>query len=499
MRNKIQLLIDRIKGGKSFNIQMHIVMMMSSFCLISFLSVWLFQIVFLDDFYRSVKINAMKNNASQISKMVPTVDFSINLDAADFNIKMQSISIENDACAVIVNVSNGMTVSANSYRPNCPITNLSNFMIQNLWNATIKNDGKLTLFTNDRLDILDEVNVNDKNVRNIVQMQISNDLNGDDVLIILSTVIRPIDIVTQILESQMWNIVLIILGCSIVFSYLLSKTIASPLKKVNEQAKMLAKGNYDPVFDEKGYQEISELSKTLNYAANELSKVDKLRKDIIANVSHDLRTPLTMISGYGEVIRDIPNENTAENVQIIIDEANRLTRMVNNILDISQFQSGNVTMEFEEVNITEVIKDIVLRYQKMLANKDYDISFDFDDEIIIEADKTRLEQVLYNLLSNAINYSNDEKEIIVKQTIIDDKVRIDVIDKGVGIAEEDLPYIWDKYHCSTKTDDKHNVGIGLGLSIAKAILDEHCAEYGVKSEIGKGSDFYFSINLSKRS
>ena len=154
----------------------------------------------------------------------------------------------------------------------------------------------------------------------------------------------------------------------------------------------------------KGYLEIEELSNTLNYAAKELSKVESLRRELIANMSHDLRTPLTMISGYGEVMRDIPGENTAENVQIIIDETKRLTNLVNDMLDLSKLQAGAQEINSSSFNITEEIEHIIARYDKLLTNKDFTIQFQYDKPVFVKADIIKINQVIYNLINNAINY-----------------------------------------------------------------------------------------------
>lgn len=141
-----------------------------------------------------------------------------------------------------------------------------------------------------------------------------------------------------------------------------------------------------------------ELAATLNYAAAELSKVEDLRRELIANVSHDLRTPLTMISGYAEVMRDIPGENTPENVQIVIDEANRLTGIVNDLLDLSKLQAGALTLTVSEFNLTEDIRNTLHRYDKLA---DFSFPFTYDRTVYVCADQLKISQVLYNLVNNA--------------------------------------------------------------------------------------------------
>ena len=231
----------------------------------------------------------------------------------------------------------------------------------------------------------------------------------------------------------------------------------------------------------------------MNFAAKELSKADELRNELIANVSHDLRTPLTMIVGYSEVMRDIPGENSPENVQVIIDEATRLSSLVNDLLDISRLQSGTSKITRGEYNITDSIHRIISRFDKLKENEGYIITFDADEDVYINADENRLSQVIYNLITNAINYTSRDKRVNVRQKVSGDTVRIEITDNGEGIAKEDLPYIWDRYYRVDKTHKRAQMGTGLGLSIVKTVLESHGAVYGVDSTIGVGSTFWFEL------
>ncbi|MFR1598796.1 MAG: sensor histidine kinase [Coprobacillus cateniformis] len=264
---------------------------------------------------------------------------------------------------------------------------------------------------------------------------------------------------------------------------------------INRQ-KVLAGGEYNVKFKGKGYLEVEELSNTLNYAANELSKVDNLRKELIANTSHDLRTPLTMIAGYGEVMRDIPGENT-QNVQIIIDETNRLTALVNDMLDLSKLQSGAMHLECIPFNITQEIQRIISRYDKLLTHQEIEIIFEHNEEVEVNGDIVKLGQVIYNLINNAINYCGEDHKVIVRQLCKDQKIRLEFIDHGEGIEEEQLPYIWDRYYKVDKTHVRSKVGSGLGLSIVKAVLELHQAEYGVISKLHEGTIFWLSLPIHK--
>ncbi|MFQ8601435.1 MAG: sensor histidine kinase, partial [Oscillospiraceae bacterium] len=236
---------------------------------------------------------------------------------------------------------------------------------------------------------------------------------------------------------------------------------------------------------------------TLNYAAEELSKVEGLRRELIANVSHDLRTPLTMISGYGEVMRDLPGENTPENVQIIIDEARRLTSLVNDMLDISKFQSGTQKLHRTRFNLTQAIRDTLGRYNKLTEKDGYAISFASDQEVYVHADELRISQVVYNFINNAITYTGPDKCIYLRQLVEGNSVKIEVRDTGEGIDPDKLQYIWDRYYKVDKAHKRAQIGTGLGLSIVKSILDLHGARYGVKSKTGEGSIFWFELQIDR--
>ena len=269
---------------------------------------------------------------------------------------------------------------------------------------------------------------------------------------------------------------------------------SQPIIKINRSAKALGSGNYQVTFDENGYQEISELARALNYAARELSKVENLQRELIANISHDLRTPLTMITGYSEVMRDLPGENTPENVQVIIDEAKRLTTLVNDVLDISKLQSGTQTLHRTDFSLTESIRKILERYTKLV---DYDISFLAEQDVWVYADELKISQVIYNLINNAITHTGPDKKVTITQTLLSgspQRVRIAVTDTGEGLEEDKLQDIWERYYKVDKTHKRAQVGTGLGLSIVKTVLDLHGgASYGVDSTLGHGSTFWFEL------
>jgi signal transduction histidine kinase len=214
----------------------------------------------------------------------------------------------------------------------------------------------------------------------------------------------------------------------------------------------------------------------------------------MANVSHDLRTPLALIYSYAELMNDFPDEITPQQTQTIMDETKRLTSLVNDILDISQFETGIIELHNSYYCLTDNIVSTINRITELIKSNGYIIEFEHNAQIYVNTDEVKITQAFYNLLINAVNYSGEDKKITVWQLVSGDWVRIEISDNGEGITPENLPYVWDRYY---KIDKKHKravTGTGLGLSIVKKIIDLHGSRYGVSSEIGKGSTFWFDIN-----
>lgn len=464
------------------------------FAAIMILILWLIQIVFLEDFYKEIKIDDILSSGEVITE-------SINNN--DIDEIIVDISDNYEICVYIMDVQ-GKPLYSYDVLNNCIIHNMTYRDYSRLYNEAYTSESKqyLERYTIDA-NAMNEGRHPRARASNIPSMEgmifasITTLSDGRDALILLNSVISPVEATINTLRVQLTYVTVIFLVLALLTAFIVSRIISKPIININSSAKELAKGNYDIKFNGQGYSEISELSDTLNYTAKELSKVDGLRKELIANVSHDLRTPLTMITGYSEVIRDIPGENTPENIQVIIDESNRLSILVNDLLDISKFESGVQVLNKEKFNLTLSIENIIKRYSKLISHNDYKINFENSSEIFVCADKSKIEQVVYNLINNAITYTGNDNKVVVKQTIKNDIVRIEIIDSGEGIKEEDLNNIWDRYYKVDKTHKRAQVGTGLGLSIVKNILDIHNGRYGVISKVNKGSNFWFELNIEE--
>ncbi len=317
--------------------------------------------------------------------------------------------------------------------------------------------------------------------------------NGNRISLTFYAAITPVEATVSTLKLQLLIITGIMVLLATLLAIIISKRISNPIEQVNHSAKVLAGGNYETVFRGRGFLEIKELSDTLNTAATELSKVERLRRELMANLSHDLRTPLAFLYSYAEMMHDFPDEVTAEQSQIIMDETKRLTSLVNDMLDISCLEAGAVQLNEVSFNLTESLGRTINRMKELVKKEGYQLNFEYEEEVCVVADEVKLTQAFYNLLLNAITYSGDDRTVIVRQSIRGEKVRIEVIDHGEGIRQSDLPYIWERYY---KVDKKHKrpiMGTGLGLSIVKKVIEAHNGEYGVESETGKGSTFWFQL------
>ena len=441
-------------------------------------AIGLMQSVFFNEFYVINKKSQAESAASKIEILYGAsspeeLSASLNEMAADYQ-----------ACIIIINSFGEIEYDGAHVIAECEIHHSPPAFLIDLYRYARSEDGShfrsVSRHTNGRKRESDTI---------VYAQLINNEKNA----VIINSNVLPITAVSSMLRMQLILISLIILLLAMVLAAYFSRRISRPLADMNIAAKHLAKGDYDITFKAGGYKEVQELADSLNYAATELSKTDMLRKELIANISHDLRTPLTMITGYAEIIRDIPAENSSENIQIIIDEAQRLSTLVNDLLDLSKLQAGVQTADITKFSITGLINEILGRYTYITEKRGYRLEFEYNEDISVPADKTKITQVIYNLINNAVNYSANNKYIKIVQTRNDGKVKIQIIDSGIGIADDMLPYIWERYYKADENHQRAEVGTGLGLSIVKSILDLHAADFGVQSRLGEGSTFWFEL------
>ena len=473
------------------------------FTVIMLCILWLTQTVLLDRFYHAIKVKEVKAAAQtlqtaiysqsekldeQISTLCTNNQICIEIDDASF----APISLQTESICY----SNGAPVD-------CCVHSNRMFMHKHAQMTKARNEGspQFCEMTAEDAPWSFAPAAADSGASLLEYVSYTESKEGDGYYLTIVSKVSTLSATAQTLRFQLLLVTGLMLLIALFLAWFLSRFISRPITKITNSAGELAQGNYNADFSGEGYLEIEQLGNSLQNAADQLEKVDKLKDELIANISHDLRTPLTMITGYAEVMRDIPGENTPENVQIIIDEATRLTTLVNAVMDLSKARAGASGFSPAPLCLTDLIADIVQRYQKMTEVKQYIFRFEANESVWVSADSGQLQQVLYNLINNAVNYCGEDRTITVRQTRCGEdnaQVRIEVIDTGAGIAKENLTLIWDRYYKENKNHKRAVIGTGLGLSIVKNILELHRARYGVISDDSPnhhGSDFWFELPI----
>ncbi|MCQ4635576.1 HAMP domain-containing histidine kinase [Anaerovorax odorimutans] len=323
--------------------------------------------------------------------------------------------------------------------------------------------------------------------------------NKPDLIAYVFSPLWPVSTTIEILTNQLAYVTAISLALALVLSIYLATRITTPIRDITKSAGKLAQGQYGVVFKGGHYSELNNLADTLTRASIELEKSSMLQKDLIANVSHDLRTPLTMVKSYAEMIRDLSGDNPQKrnaHLQVIIDEADRLNLLVNDMLTLSRMQSGVIVIERTHFNIKEVVEGILLSYKLLMEEDGYRITLDCRDDIIVDADPERMKQVFSNLINNALKFCGDDKTVNVIIKKRGRHVLCQIQDHGVGIPADELPHIWERYYKASSNMVRSTTGTGLGLSIVKEILSLHKANYGVNSTLGEGTTFWFELDVA---
>lgn len=438
---------------------------------------WLFQVIFLNSYYEWVKTN-------EVEKIVNKIEKSYNTD--EFEEVLDSITYHEGVCLEVI-YNNSEIYSSNSINRGCIGTQTNDIKYLQYKQSLIDNGGKKVYkFTNNKLG--------NKIIMNGIKLD-------DNYYVIVNAPIQPLNSTISILAGQLVYVTIIVFILSFVIAYFISRHVAEPIIILNNTAKEMAKGDHNIIFKtDSDIQELNSLAQTLNVANKELGKTEELRRELMANVSHDLKTPLTMIKAYAEMVRDLTYKNKEKrnsNLNTIIEETDRLNLLVNDTLELSRLQSNTMELKYEKFDLNDTIKTVVDRFSYLEETKNYKFIYNGIKNAMVNADKIKIEQVIYNLIGNATNYVLDDKTVIINLKSREDKYLVEIIDHGKGIDKKELNLIWDKYYRVDKKHKRNTIGTGLGLSIVKNIFIMHGLEYGVKSKKDKGTTFYFKIKKEK--
>ena len=430
------------------------------------------QTTFLDGTYKNNKIAYLKDTAAQIDEGIQNDDILSVLE---------DISFSNEVCVRVITDAVGFTTYQDA--SSCALGKLSSKQLNKIATTTFDNGGE-ALFDS-----------NSSNIKNAYIYSKLSKVNDENVLIMLSTSIVPLQSTIDTMYDQFNIIIIVVVIATILLALCLSSLIVKPIKKIEMEATNLPSGKYDYRLIKTDAKEIENLNNTLARANEEIIKADVARKELIGNVSHDLRTPLTMIVGYGEMIRDFPEENNAENINVIINEAKRLSTLVDDLLDLSKVESGKIEFHNKDIKISDLLGSVYDQFEPYCKANNIELVLNVEDsDVVVSVDDNRLKQVLHNFMSNALNY-NDAKDtkIIIGEEKVDGAYRIYVYDNGSGVKEEDKDKIWNRYYKVDKEHKRSHIGSGIGLSLCKDILDKMGYKYGVDSVYKEYSKFYFDI------
>ena len=430
------------------------------------------QTTFLDGTYKNNKIAYLKDTAALIDEGIQNDDILSVLE---------DISFSNEVCVRVITDAVGFTTYQDA--SSCALGKLSNKQLNKIAATTFDNGGE-ALFDS-----------NSSNIKNAYIYSKLSKVNDENVLIMLSTSIVPLQSTIDTMYDQFNIIIIVVVIATILLALCLSSLIVKPIKKIEMEATNLPSGKYDHKLVKTDAREIENLNNTLARANEEIIKADVARKELIGNVSHDLRTPLTMIVGYGEMIRDFPEENNAENINVIINEAKRLSTLVDDLLDLSKVESGKIEFHNKDIKISDLLGSVYDQFEPYCKANNIELVLNVEDsDVVVNVDDNRLKQVLYNFMSNALNYNDaNDTKIIIGEEKVDGAYRIYVYDNGSGVKEEDKDKIWNRYYKVDKEHKRSHIGSGIGLSLCKDILDKMGYKYGVDSVYKEYSKFYFDI------
>ena len=286
---------------------------------------------------------------------------------------------------------------------------------------------------------------------------------------------------------------------SLIILIFFTEIVYVPLRKITYATEQYASGNMHYEFQVESDDEIGYLAACLNYMASEIAGAEDDQKKFVANVSHDFRSPLTSIRGYLEAMLDgtIPREMHEKYIQIVLNETERLTKLTNSLLTLNNLNTKGMLLDRTDFNINETIRRTAASFEGICRKKTIAIELILTgDEMHVNADVDKIQQVLYNLIDNAIKFSHNDSVIRVETSLKKNKLFVSVKDTGIGIPKNDLKMIWDRFYKSDLSRGKDKKGTGLGLSIVKEIINCHGENINVISTEGVGSEFIFSLSLS---
>ena len=461
------------------------------FTAIIFSVLWLMQTVFLQSFYNMMLIS---NTRSAAEKIVA------NSQSSDITSVIDDISRDNSLLIYVTDKDGEPLYIADEYK-NSHNKKIHEDNDENITQGKGKMKGKrengyrsipenFDAFLEKLEDSEDgHIELNDASMYTYGAYISYTDHNEPCVLYV-GTLLNAVGAAVTIIRVQLAIVTIFSLVIGFVLAWFIAKRFSKPVSQLSHKANLLGNDDYTKEYYKGFCAELDDLSATLDKTSEKLRISKKFQNELLANVSHDLRTPLTMIKGFAEEVCEYSwsdEKQRKADIGIIIRETDRLTALVNEILEYSKLQSIDNSDEFEELDMSVLVNRVADNFESMCKRDGYVIVRNITNDLMVNGCAPRVERAVYNLIDNAVRHTGTDRTVNISLTQ-NDGVKLEVSDSGDGIDEAILPYIWEKYFTSRQRDHKGVSGLGLG--IVKQIAVMHRAKYGVNSEKGKGSTFY---------
>ena len=449
------------------------------FAAILMLFLWVTQVLFLNTFYQSMKEKATNNIVRSLENSYE------KKDTDGFIGTVADLAGNNDVFIYIYSFDGSPLITSNTdasysrYQPE----------IQQVYETMVRSN-------TDSASIL--IRSEDNTRKTLAFGKVLSAKDKPSLIAYVVSPLFPMDSTIRILKTQLLWATGVSLLLALILALYLSNRIATPIRSITKSANRMAQGEYGITFRGGPYTELSELADTLTHTSIELEKSTSLQKDLIANVSHDLKTPLTMVKSYAEMIRDLSGDNPEKrdrHLQVIIEEADRLNVLVSDLLTLSKMQSGAIVLNVKEFDLYNEAETMFMYYKLLMEEEGYIINFTCPEKLSVKGDPDRLKQVFANLINNALKFCGEDRTVNISIQKKGRYALCRIQDHGAGIPEEELPRIWERYYKSSYNMVRSTSGSGLGLSIVREILSLHKVNYGVSSTIGEGTTFWFELEL----
>lgn len=464
------------------------------FTAVIFTVLWLLQTVFLQNFYNGMVI---KNTVSAAEKIT---SFSTDDDISD---TLDEISWNNSLLVYVTDTDGNILYSADEYKKGHMGADWEGSDLQQIK----ANPQNRHLHYRDLPDNFEDFRRELESSENgyaelktdrmyFYGKYIDYGDSGEKAILYLGTNLDPVGSTARIISLQLLIVTVLSVAIGFVLALFMSRSFSKPISQLNQKAHTLGEDKASTDYHKGFCSELDDLNDTLDMTDEKLRKNKIFQNELLANVSHDLRTPLTMIKGYAEMIRDISHDDEvqcAEDVAVIVKETDRLTALVNEILEYSELQMTDTEPVMSDVDLSEIVTAVTDSFESLYLKDGYTFERNISEDIHIHGNSSRLTRAVYNLLDNAVRHTGADKWVGITLKPENGKAMIEIADHGEGIGPEELDRIWDKYYTSRQRDGK---GVsGLGLAIVKQTVSQHKGKCKAESKLGKGSIFRIELDM----